>query len=69
MYFFDGQNNDQSVKFNLKTYYSLWKNETCQGDDCATACLVDYNHFKGFCKMILIDLRKRKTLDAHWKAI
>ena len=37
---------DQPVKNNLRTYDSIWKIATCQGDDYTTGYLLDYNYFK-----------------------
>ena len=37
---------DQPVRNNLITYDSISKIATSQGDDYATACLLDYNYFK-----------------------
>ena len=55
----DGQNFfDQPVKNNLITYNNIQKTPTGQGDDYTTACLLDYNHFNNYYKMIAIDLSK-----------
>ena len=40
---------------------------TGQGDDCTTGCLLDYNYFNNYYKMIAIDLSKQKELDADPK--
>ena len=40
-----------------------------QADDYITGCLLDYNYFRNYCKMIAIDLSKQKRLDADPKAI
>ena len=59
----DGQNFfDHSVKSNLIIYDSIWKTATSQGDDCTTSCLLDYNYFKNYYKMIAIDLSNHKHL-------
>ena len=42
---------------------------TDQGDDYTTGCLLDYNYFKKYYKMIAIDLSKQQALDADPKAI
>ena len=34
-----------------------------------TSCLLDYNYFKKYYKMIAIDLTKQQALDADPKAI
>ena len=62
----DGRNFfDQPVKDNLKTYDNHRKIATGQGDDQTTGCLLDYNYFKNYYKMIAIDLRKQQALDAN----
>ena len=38
-------------------------------DDNATDCLLDYNYFSNYYKMIAIDLIKQKALDADPKAL
>ena len=40
-----------------------------QGDDYAAGCLLDYNYFNNYCKMIAIDLSKLLELDADPEAI
>ena len=42
---------------------------TGQGDDYTTGCLLDYNYFKNYYKMIAIDLSKKQALDADPRAI
>ena len=32
-------------------------------------CLLDYNYFKNYCKMIAIDLSRQQALDGDLKAI
>ena len=60
---------DQLVRNNLRTYESIWKIETGQRDDYATGCLLDYDYFKDYYKMIAIDLRKQQALNADRQAI
>ena len=61
----DGQNFfDQPVKSNLRTHDNIRKI-----DDCTTSCLLDYNYFNKYYKMIAIDLSKQQALDADPKAI
>ena len=55
---------DQLVRNNLRTYESIRKIETGQRDDYATGCLLDYDYFKNYYKMIAIDLRKQQALNA-----
>ena len=40
---------------------TLKKITTDQGDDCTNDCLLDYNYFKRYYKMIAVDLRKKST--------
>ena len=56
---------DQPVRNDLKTYDSIRKIATSQGDDCTPGCLLDDNYYK----MIAIDLIKLQVLDADPKAI
>ena len=66
----DEQNfSDQLVRNNLRTYESIRKIETGQRDDYATGCLLDYDYFKDYYKMIAIDLRKQQALNADRQAI
>ena len=50
---------DQPVKNNLRTYNSIQKITTRQGDDYTTGCLLGYNCFKYYYKMIAIELSKQ----------
>ena len=66
----NGQNYfDQTVKNGLRTYDSVWKIATGQGDDYTTACLLDYPYFKENYKLIAKDLSKQQALVADTKAI
>ena len=66
----DGQNFfNQSIKNNVVTYDSIRKIAIGQRDDYTTGCLLDYNYFKNYYKMIAIDLSKQQALDADPKAI
>ena len=60
---------DQLVRNNLRTYESIRKIETGQRDDYATGCLLDYDYFKDYYKMIAIDLRKQQALNADRQAM
>ena len=60
---------DQLVRNNLRTYESIRKIETGQSDDYATGCLLDYDYFKDYYKMIAIDLCKQQALNADRQAI
>ena len=52
-----------------KTYENIRKTFTGQGDDYTTRYLLDYSYFKENYKMIAIDLRKQRELDADPRAI
>ena len=66
----DGKNfSDQPVKSNLKTYDNIRKIATDQGDDYAAGCLLGYNYFNNYYKMIAIDLSKQQKLDADLKTL
>ena len=66
----DGRNVlDQPVKNNFITYDNNRKIATRQVDDCTTSCLLDYNYFNNYFKMIAIDLSKQPAIDTDPKAI
>ena len=54
---------------NLIPYENIRKIATCQGEYYTTGCLLDYNYFKKYYKMIAINLSKQQELDADPKAI
>ena len=60
---------DQPIKSYIKTYENIRKIATDQGDEYTTGCLLDYNYFKNYCKMIAIDLSKKQALGHNPKAI
>ena len=60
---------DQAVKNDSRTYDSIWKIATGQGDDYTTGCLLDCNYFQKYYKMIAINLCKQQALDADPKAM
>ena len=60
---------DQPVRNDLITYDNIWKIATGQGDDWTTGCLLDYNYFKKFYKIIVPALSKQQALDADPKEI
>ena len=60
---------DKPVKNNLRTYDNIQQIETGSEDDYATGCLLDYNYFKKYYKMIAIDLSKQQALEGDPKAI
>ena len=59
---------DQPIKNNKVPYEHIRKIATGQGDDYTTGCLLDYPYFKDTYKMIAIDLKKQKVLDADPRA-
>ena len=66
----DGKNFfDQPINNDTKTYESIRKTVTGQGDDYTTGCLLNYPYFKENYKMIAIDLSKQRALDADPRAI
>ena len=66
----DGQNFfNQPVRNNLRTFDNIWKIAIGLGDDYTTGCLIDYNYFNNYYKMMAIDLGKQQALDADPKAI
>ena len=58
-----------SVSSNIWIYDSVRKITTDQWDDYTTVCLLDYNYFKNYNKMIAKDLSKQQALDTDMKAI
>ena len=60
---------NQPVKNNLITYDNIRKIVTVLGDYYRTRCLLDYNNFHNYYKMIVIDLSKQQALDDNPKAI
>ena len=66
----DGQNFfDQLVRNYLITYDNIRKITTGQGNDCANGCLLDYDYFNKYYKMIAIDLSKQQAINADPKTI
>ena len=53
----------------MRIYNNIRKIATGKGDDYSTGCLLDYNYFNNFYKMISIDLSKQQGLDVDPKAI
>ena len=53
----------------MRTYDNIRKIATGQGDNYTTGCLLDYNYFKNYYKVIEIDLSKQQALDADPKTI
>ena len=55
-----------TYKNNLRTYERIRKIATGQGDDSTTGCLLDYNYFKNYYKMIAIDLSKLMLIQKQY---
>ena len=53
----------------MDAYEIICKIKAGQGDDYTTGCLLEYNFFKKYYKMIAISLSKQQALDADPKAI
>ena len=65
----DGKNFfDQPIKNDKITCGNIRKIATVQGDDYTTGCLLDYNYFENYYKMIA-DLTKQQALDFDPEAI
>ena len=60
---------DQQFKNNLRTYDNIRHIASGQGDDYTNGCLLDYNYFNTYYKLIALDLRKQQALDAGPKTI
>ena len=60
---------NQLVKNNLVTYQNIRKVATDQGDGYTAGCLLGYNYFTNYYKMMAIDLSKQQALDADPNAI
>ena len=66
----DGQNIcDQPIKNDLRTYDNIPKSAIGLGNDNTAGCLLDYNYYKKYYKVIAINLSKQQALDADPKAI
>ena len=53
----------------MKRHDEIRKITTGQGRDYTTGCLLDYDYIKSHYRLIIIDLSRRKELDADPKAI
>ena len=60
---------DQPVNNNLITYENIRKIATGAGDDYMTFCLLDYNCFNNYYKIIALDSSKPEALHTDPKAI
>ena len=56
---------DQPVKSDMRTYDTIRKIETHQGDDCTTGCLLDYNDFNKYYKPVATNLSKQQGFDGN----
>ena len=66
----DGRNfHDQPINDLIKQCNEVRRVSTGQGDDYTTGCFLDYAYFKDNYKLIAVDLRKQKALDADARAI
>ena len=66
----DGQNFfDKPARNDLMAYDNIRTIVTGQRDDYTTGCLLDYDYFKKYYKLIAIDLSKQQALDADPKII
>ena len=59
---------DHPVNNYQRTYDSIQKIASSQGDNYISGCLLDYNYFK-YCQMIVTDLTKQQALDADSNVI
>ena len=53
----------------IRQYDEVRKVSTVHGDDYTTGSLLDYAYFKDNDKLIAVDLRKQKAVDADPRAI
>ena len=60
----DGKGFWPASKNNLRAYDNIG-----QKDDYTTVCLLDYNYFNNYYKIVPLDLNKQKALDADSKSI
>ena len=60
---------NQPVKNDLIAYDNIRKIATGQGGDYTTGCLLDYDYFNNYYKMVATDLSKQQARDADSKLI
>ena len=66
----DGRNfYDEPINDLIRKYDEIRKISTGQGDNYTTGCLLDFAYFGKNYRLIVVDLRKEKTLDADSRAI
>ena len=59
----------QQVKNNLIIYENIRKIATGQRNDYKTGCLLDYNYFKNYYKMMAIDLIKQQAIQKQYSKL
>ena len=59
----------QPIRDDLTTYDNIRKIATSQRDGYTTGCLVDYNCFEKYQRMIAIDLSKQQAFDGNPKTM
>ena len=60
---------EQPIDSDVKRYKEIRLLTTGQGEDYTTECLLDYEYLKRHYRLITVDLRRHKELDANPKAI
>ena len=60
---------DQPINSMNEKYQNIRQIATGQVDDYTTGCLLNYSYFKDHYRMIAIDLRKQRALDADPRGI
>ena len=69
-YNIDGKNfYDWPINDSIKQYDEIRKISARRGDDYTTSCLLDFAYFERHYRLIAVDLRKQKALDADSRAI
>ena len=60
---------DQAIDSDIKGYKEIRKLTTGLGEDYTTGCLLEYEYIKNHYRLIAVDLRSQKELDADPKTI
>ena len=60
---------DQAIDSDIKGYKEIRKLTTGPGEDYTTGCLLEYEYIKSHHRLIAVDLRSQKELDADPKTI
>ena len=60
---------DQPINDSIKQHVEITKISIGQGDDYTTRCLLDFAYFEKNYRLIAVNLKKQKALDADSKAI